>query len=107
MNSEPTSIDAWLREGGMVVSASERAARFITARFNRARRSEGLTAWPAPDIRDWHSFIRNAWDERASDGRMVLSSLQEQSLWARIANESAPVAVALAGAADRLAALAM
>ena len=38
---------------------------------------------------------------------MVLSHLQEQALWARIVAEAAPVAVALVGAADRLAALAM
>ena len=107
MKSEPSSIDAWLRNGGIAVTASERAARSIAARFHRARRSEGLTAWPAPDIRDWHRFVRNAWDERAFDGRMVLSSLQEHSLWARIVNESASAAVALTGAADRLAALAM
>ncbi len=107
MNLELPPIDAWLRNGGSVVTASERAARSIATRFHRARRSEGLTAWPAPDVRDWHSFVRNAWDERVADGRMVLSSLQEHSLWTRIVNESAPAAVELAGAADRLATLAM
>lgn len=106
VNSELPSIDNWLRNGGIVVTASERAARFIATRFHRARRSEGLTAWPAPNVRDWQSFVRNAWDERVADGRMVLSSFQEHSLWARVVNESAPAAVELAGAADRLAALA-
>lgn len=107
MNSELSSIDAWLLSGRMVVTASERAARSIATRFHRARRFEGLTAWSAPDVRDWQSFVRNAWDERISDGRMVLNSLQEHSLWARIVTESAPAAVELIGAADRLAALAM
>ena len=107
MNPELPSIDTWLRDGGIVVAASERAARSLTARFHRARRREGLTAWPSPRILDWQSFVRSAWDERVFDGRMVLSHLQEQSLWARIVAEAAPAAVALAGAADRLAALAM
>ena len=107
MNSELPSIDALLRDGGIVVAASERAARSLAARFHRARRREGLTAWPSPRILDWQSFVRSAWDERVFDGRMVLSHLQEQSLWARIVAEAAPAAVALAGAADRLAALAM
>ena len=31
-----------------MVAASERAARALTAAFHRARRAEGLTAWPAP-----------------------------------------------------------
>lgn len=89
-----------------MVTASERATRFLTARFHRGRRQQGLTAWPAPSILDWQSFLRKTWDERVSDGRMVLNSLQEQSLWAQIVSESAPAAVELAGAADRLAVLA-
>ena len=107
MSTELPLIDAWLRDGGIVVTASERAARSLAVRFHRARRREGLTAWPSPRILDWQTFVRDAWDERAFDGRMVLSHLQEQALWARIVAEAAPVAVALAGTADRLAALAM
>lgn len=107
MSTELTSIDAWLRGGGIVVTASERAARSLAAAFHRARRAEGLTAWPSPNIQDWQSFARSAWDERVGDGRVVLSPLQEQSLWARIVSHAAPEAVQLAGAGDRLAALAM
>ncbi len=91
----------------MVVTASERAARSLTQAFHRARRAEGLTAWQAPNIQDWQSFIRNAWDERNLDGRIVLNSLQEQSLWVGIVAASAPAAARIAGARDRLAALAM
>ena len=100
-------MDAWLREGGLVVTASERAARSLAAAFHRVRRLEGLTAWPSPNILDWQTFVRNAWDERVVDGRMVLSPLQEQSLWSRVVAQAAPAAVELAGASDRLAALAM
>jgi probable DNA repair protein len=107
VNFELTSMDAWLREGGLVVTASERAARSLAAAFHRARRLEGLTAWPSPNIVDWQTFVRNAWDERVFDGRMVLSPLQEQSVWSRVVAQAAPEAVELAGASDRLAALAM
>jgi probable DNA repair protein len=107
VNSELSSIDAWLRAGNIVVTASERAGRSLAAAFHRKRRAEGLTAWPAPNIQDWQTFVRGVWNERAFDGRMVLNALQEQSLWARIVAEAAPVAVELAGAAERLAALAM
>ena len=104
-------IDAWLRGGGIVVTASERAARSLALAFHRARRAEGLTAWPTPNIQDWHTFARAAWDERGGErvleGRVVLRPLQEQSLWARIVAHAAPEAVQLAGAGDRLAALAM
>jgi probable DNA repair protein len=107
VNSELPSIDAWLRGGGIVVTASERAARSLALAFHRARRAEGLTAWPTPNIQDWQTFARAAWDERVGDGRVVLTPLQEQSLWARIVAHAAPEAVQLAGAGDRLAALAM
>jgi probable DNA repair protein len=104
-------IDAWLRDGGIVVTASERAARSLALAFHRARRAEGLTAWPTPNIHDWQSFARAAWDERGDerflDGRVALSPLQEQSLWARIVAHAAPEAVQFAGAGDRLATLAM
>ena len=100
-------IDAWLRGGGLVVTASERTARFLTAGFHRARRAEGLTAWPSPNVQDWHVFVRGAWDERLPDGRLVLNAIQEQSLWAEIIAAAEPQASQLAGARDRLASLAM
>lgn len=100
-------IDAWLRGGGLVVTASERTARSLTAAFHRARRAEGLTAWPSPNIQDWQIFVRNAWSERLADGRLVLSPIQEQSLWAEIIATAEPHAAQLEGARDRLASLAM
>ena len=93
MNRELSSaveIDAWLRGGGLVVAASERAARSLADAFHRARRAESLTAWPSPEIHDWQSFVRNAWNERDPDGRLVLNAIQEQSLWAGIVAAGAP-----------------
>lgn len=101
------NVDAWLRSGGLVVTASERTARFLTEAFHHARRAEGLTAWPSPNIQDWHSFVRNAWDERSLDGRTALNSLQEHSLWAGIVSAAAPQAARLTGVRNRLASLAM
>ena len=100
-------IDAWLRGGGRVVTASERAARALAAAFNRARRAEGLAAWPAPNIQDWNSFVRAAWEKRALDGRLLLNSMQEQSLWAGIAGAGEHMATLLEGPRYRLAGMAM
>jgi probable DNA repair protein len=105
-------IDAWLQQGGLVVAASERAARAITAEFHRARQREGLTAWPAPQIFDWSRFIRSAWLEQSPEHsfapRLILNPIQEQSLWATIARESgASSATLLPGPLHRLAGLAM
>lgn len=100
-------IDALLRSGGTVVTASDRAARSITAAFHQARRAEGLTAWLAPKVQNWQSFVRSEWQARARDGRLLLNSAQEQSLWAEIIGSSRHLAALLDGPRQRLAALAI
>jgi probable DNA repair protein len=99
--------DAWLRQGGAVVAASERAARSLSVAFNRTRLHEGLKAWPSPHIHDWDSFIRAAWAERACDGRLLLNSTQEQAVWAGLAAADGRMATLLEGPRHRLARLAM
>jgi len=105
--SQAVEIDAWLRQGGMVVTASERAARALASAFHRARLAEGLTAWPAPNIQDWNGFVRSAWAAHTNDGRLLLNSTQEQSLWADLAAAEGRMATLLEGPRGRLAALAM
>jgi ATP-dependent helicase/nuclease subunit B len=102
----PSEIDALLGKGAMVVASSERAARSLTAAYHRARRAEGLSAWPAPNILDWESFVRAAWLERTPDPRMILNPQQEQSLWAEIVAAEGAQAW-LSGPLHRIAALAM
>jgi ATP-dependent helicase/nuclease subunit B len=100
-------VDAWLRAGGMVVAASDRAARSVRTAFHRARRAQSLNAWPAPAVLDWSTFIRDAWANRAVDDRLLLNGAQEQSLWSRIVGESGHAAGWLESPRRRLAALAM
>jgi probable DNA repair protein len=101
-------IDAWLARGGLVVAASERAARALTSAFHRGRQNEGLTAWPAPEIFHWLRFVESAWLEHSADPRLILNAIQEQALWAMIARESGvSSATLLPGPLHRLAALAM
>ncbi len=100
-------IDAWLREGGLVVTASDRTARALALAFHRARRAEGLIAWPAPSIFDWKSFARAAWEQRDTSARLLLNPVQEQKLWVEIASQERAPATALSGPRRRLAALAM
>jgi len=104
---QTTEMDAWLRGGGLVVTASERAARAIGLAFHGARRADGLTAWETPNIQDWNRFVRSAWAERSTDGRLVLNKLQEQSIWAEIAAGDSHLATLLEGPRYRLAGLAM
>ena len=104
---EEDEIDAWLREGGRVITSSERAARALTGVFHRARIREGLKAWNTPDIQDWNSFVRSAWVERSGGERLLLNPIQEQSLWARIAAADESVPALLEGPLFRAASLAM
>jgi probable DNA repair protein len=111
MGAAHTEIDAWLRGGGVVVAASERAARSIAGVYHSARQAEGLIAWPAPNIQDWKSFVCAAWEERSNngegDGRLLLNPLQEQALWAGIAGRGGHLATLLEGPRHRLAGLAL
>jgi len=110
MGSQAAEIDAWLREGGLVVTASERVARALAEAFHRARQAEGLSAWAAPNIRNWNSFVREAWDPRGrggGDGRLLLNPAQERALWTEIVGESRQLASVLTGPRHRLAGLAM
>ncbi len=100
-------LDAWLRQGGLVVTASERAARSLAATFHRARRAEGLKAWNAPNIQDWNLFVHTAWTARTIDARLLLNPTQEQSLWADIAASDGPTAALLESPRYRLASLAI
>lgn len=104
---DAAEIDVWLRGGGLVVTASERAARALTAAFHRARRAEELAAWPAPAIRDWNSFARSVWQEYSRDDRLLLNHIQEQALWAGIVGASGQGSALLEGPRERMAALAM
>jgi probable DNA repair protein len=109
--SAESEIDGWLRSGGLVVTASDRATRAVASAFHRARRAEGLTAWPAPNILDWKTFVRAAWEEHSKngggDGRLLLNPTQEQALWAEIAGSHNHLATLLEGPRHRLARLAM
>ncbi|MGB6686218.1 MAG: hypothetical protein WBE76_00075, partial [Terracidiphilus sp.] len=104
---QASEVDPWLRAGGIVVTASDRAARALQSEFRRARQAEGLKAWPAPSILDWRSFVRTSWTERALDHRLLLNPTQELALWAEIAGREPQPATLLDGPRHRVAALAM
>lgn len=108
MGENPAAqLDAWLRGGGRVVASSDRAARAILAAYHRARRSEGLSAWPAPNILSWNAFLQSEWQNRSSDSRLLLNPLQEESVWAGIIQSSGHSAALLSGPLRRLASLAV
>lgn len=90
-----------------MVASSDRAARAILAAYHRARRGEGLSAWPAPDVLSWSTFLQSEWQKRSNDSRLLLNPLQEESIWAEIIQASGHSAALLSGPLHRMASLAI
>lgn len=98
-------LEAWLTAGGIVLAASERAARALLARVHQAHLSRGETAWETPKILPWQAFLRQSWQERVEDARLLLAPLQEESLWASLIADEPQMA--LEGPRARMGRLAM
>jgi len=95
-----------LRRGATIVAASPRAARALRLRYAEDQRTAGRSIWASPLITDWDSWLRELWHEHAftnPNAPMLLSPLQERSLWTRVQQDDA----ALVLAPDRMAALAV
>lgn len=108
MEANPSAeLDAWLCLGGLVVTASDRAARAVLGAYHDARRAEGLKAWVAPNVLDWQSFALRAWEEGSHDKHLVLNAIQEQHIWAGIAGDSGLPAAVLDRPRRRLSGMAM
>jgi ATP-dependent helicase/nuclease subunit B len=105
--NQALEIDAWLRDGGVVVTASDRAARAIASAYHRARLEEGRKAWTAPEVVSSQLFARREWQQRARDSRLVLNPIQERALWSGIVAAGGHAAATLEASRDRLAAMAM
>lgn len=90
-----------------MVASTDRGARWLRQEFNLRRRAEGLAAWPAPQITDWTTFARTAWQDRSTDGRMVLNPAQEQAIWTTIIEREKRLATVLPDPRHRLASLVM
>ena len=103
-------IDGWLSRGGIVLTSSERARRFLLSNYHRARRAEGLAAWLSPAILDWQTFLRTTWETQATsageEDQLILDSAQERSIWAEIAGSESRFATALSRPRNRIASLA-
>ena len=84
----PAEIRALLSHDGLVITASARAARALRGRYADELEREGRRVWAAPQILDYDSWLQGLWRElllAGQEDRLLLSPLQEQSLWLRIA----------------------
>lgn len=81
-------VGAWLAAGGVVLGASDRAARSLMADFQAAQQAQGLIAWRTPAVFSFESWLRDEWQARNAAGTLLLNPLQEQSLWLQVVQNS-------------------
>jgi probable DNA repair protein len=91
-------INAALKAGATLVTASQRLARHLAARYGAAQQAQGAPVWEAPDILPWHQWLERFWLESfglldADMPQLLLSDFQEQTLWEEVirATDSEPL----------------
>jgi probable DNA repair protein len=98
----PEDIQRAFASGAIIVTANPRAARWLQREYAIEQRRAGRRSWPSPAITDWDTWLRNQWQTRAiaeADAPLLLSSLQERSVWARMQREDAALLVSPASMA--------
>ncbi|HEX5235976.1 MAG TPA: PD-(D/E)XK nuclease family protein [Silvibacterium sp.] len=91
--------------GATILTANARAARWLRREYALEQRRAGRSAWASPPIEDWETWVRGRWEMSAvadPDAPLLLTSLQERSVWTRMQREDAGLVVS----AESMAALA-
>lgn len=86
-------LAAALERGALVVTPTRRRARAIADAFDRQRRAAGATAWPAPAVLSWSTFVdellRTAQEAGLDVPPRRLGPAQEAWLWRSIIERDA------------------
>lgn len=80
----PESILQAIVRGATILTGNARAARRLQLDYARHQRTLGHTAWTTPLIHDWRAWIHDLWQQWSfdnPDAPILLTSLQEASLW--------------------------
>src|ERR1700716_2917671 len=81
-----------VRQGGVVLTASQRLSRSLHAAYGNHQRQSGATVWATPDILPLSAWLRRCWSEAslASNESLpaLLSDLQSEAVWRRIIEDS-------------------
>lgn len=107
----PEEIRRAFASGATILTANVRAARWLQREYAQEQRRAGRHAWTTPPIEDWDTWLRSQWQTRAfadPAAPLLLTSLQERSVWTRMQRDDAALVVspasmaALAGSAYAL-----
>ncbi len=92
-----------LDRGGTVITANPRAARALLHRYSVEQQAAGQAAWKTPLVLDWESWLDTLWNQyllQVPDAPLLLSSIQELSIWERIVSGLAAPEIIARLAAD-------
>lgn len=88
----PVEIDQAFASGATIIAASARASRWLHREYALQQRRAGRRAWTTPPITDWETWLRRQWQARTleeADPPLMLTRLQERSIWTRVQSEDA------------------
>ncbi|HLH34702.1 MAG TPA: PD-(D/E)XK nuclease family protein [Alloacidobacterium sp.] len=96
-------VSGALLDGGMVIAASARSARFLHLVYAEQQRAAGHEMWTSPQIYDWETWVTNLWREltfTVPESPLLLTPLQEHSLWKQVQRSDARLVVSPDGMAS-------
>src|SRR5215469_544824 len=98
----PIEIEQAFESGATVLTANVRAARWLRREYALHQREAGRRVWATPPIEDWDSWVVRMWQAHSmamADAPLLLTSLQERSVWTRMQKEDARLLVSPEGMA--------
>jgi ATP-dependent helicase/nuclease subunit B len=98
----PIEIESAFENGATVLTANVRAARWLRREYALRQREAGRRVWATPPIEDWDSWVLRLWQAHSfakPDAPLLLTSLQERSVWTRMQRDDAKLLVSPEGMA--------
>jgi len=98
----PIEIESAFANGATVLTANVRAARWLRREYALRQREAGRRVWASPSIEDWESWVLRLWQSDSmaqANAPLLLTSLQERSVWERMQRDDAKLLVSPEGMA--------
>src|SRR5271156_1748081 len=98
----PVEIESAFETGATVLAANLRTARWLRSEYALRQRDAGQRVWATPPIEDWESWVLRLWQAHSmaqADAPLLLTSLQERSVWMRMQRDDAALLVSPEGMA--------
>ena len=88
----PLDVADALSRGWTVVTANQRATRWLRREFDAQQRAKGLKNWQPPQVLAWETWLQSVYRQMIWDGHAtetLLNGAQEHALWRAVISEDA------------------